>query len=149
MIRRLGSFDGPHIIDLHVAQRVKMLRIVLGIKQAGLATALNVSPQQMQKYETGSDRLKSSHLLLLSNILGVEIDFFFEDIPQTVSDMSRLERAQSIPTELKSHDGVSSTTDAMFSFTHAIAKLDADAIKKLLRQSISYNELPHIQHITL
>jgi len=135
MIRRMGSFDGPHIIDLHVAQRVKMLRIVLGIKQAELAAALNVSPQQMQKYETGSDRLKSGHLLSLSNILGVEIDFFFEDIPQIVSDMSRLERAQSIPTELKSHDGASS--NAMFMFAHAIAKLDADAIKKLLRQSIS------------
>lgn len=134
MTRRLGSFDGPHVIDFHVAQRVKMLRIALGIKQADLAVALNVSPQQMQKYETGSDRLKSSHLLSLSNILGVEIDFFFEDIPQAIGNMSRLEREQLMPTALKSHDGDQSTADSTLIFSHFIATLDTGAIRILLRQ---------------
>ena len=137
MIRRLGSFDGPHIIDLHVAQRVKMLRIVLGIKQADLAAALSVSPQQMQKYETGSDRLKSGHLLSLSNILGVEIDFFFEDIPQAIGKMSRFERGQLMPTALKSQEGVRSKADAMLVFARTIEKLDANAIRELHRKAIS------------
>ncbi|WP_353955254.1 helix-turn-helix transcriptional regulator [uncultured Thalassospira sp.] len=107
MIRRLGSFDGPHVIDFHLAQRVKMLRSVLGFKQTDLAAALDVSPQQMQKYETGRDRLKSSHLLSLSCILGVEIDFFFEDVPRAIGKMSGFERGQLMPTALKSHEGFS------------------------------------------
>jgi len=137
MTRRLGSFDGPHVIDFHVAQRVKILRIVLGIKQADLAAALNVSPQQMQKYETGSDRLKSSHLLSLSIILGVEIDFFFEEIPEAIGNISRLEREHLMPTALKSQDGVKSKADTILAFARAMEKLDANAMKKLLQQSIS------------
>ncbi len=92
MKRRLGRFDGPHVIDVHVAERIKMLRKILGVKQQQLAGLFGISPQQIQKFEAGRDRYKAGHLQMLSQMFGVEIDFFFEGIPEDIEKMSRSER---------------------------------------------------------
>lgn len=91
----------------------------------------------MQKYETASDRLKPSHLLLLANILGVEIDFFFEDVPLAVSKMSRLERERLMPTELSSHRNRDTRANTILVFARTIANLDANAIRELHRKAIA------------
>ena len=80
------------MIDVHVAQRIKMLRKVLGINQRQLANLFGISPQQIQKFEAGRDRYKAEHLHLLSQMFGVEIDFFFAGIPDEIAKMSRSER---------------------------------------------------------
>jgi transcriptional regulator with XRE-family HTH domain len=92
-----------------------MLRKVLGIKQRQLADLFGVSPQQIQKFEAGRDRYKASHLLMLSQIFGVEIDFFYEGIPDTIAKMSRLERDRiSLTANQKSNVKNSNANDADF-----------------------------------
>ncbi|WP_114109808.1 helix-turn-helix domain-containing protein [Thalassospira xiamenensis] len=98
MKRRLGRFDGPNVIDAHVAERIKMLRKVLGINQRQLANMFGISPQQIQKFEVGRDRYKAGHLHLLSEMFGVEIDFFFEGIPDEIAKLSCSERDKIIST---------------------------------------------------
>ena len=120
MKRRLGKFDGPNVIDAHVAERIKMLRKVLGINQRQFANLFGISPQQIQKFEAGRDRYKAGHLHLLSQMIGVEIDFFYEGIPDEIATMSRSERDKIISTvNQKSEVKNSSAIEAGFIVTIA------------------------------
>ena len=67
-----------HIIDQHVAERLKYRRIVLGLTRQEVGEAVNVSVQQIHKYETATNRVSSSKLFHLSTFLKVPINYFFE-----------------------------------------------------------------------
>ena len=67
-------------IDLHVASRVRERRIVLGISQPQLASALGITFQPVYKYEQGKNRISAGRLYALGKVLGVPITFFFEGI---------------------------------------------------------------------
>lgn len=71
----------PNPIDKHVGSRVKMRRLMLGMSQEKLGDALDLTFQQVQKYEKGTNRMGSSRLQQISNILKVPVTFFFEDVP--------------------------------------------------------------------
>lgn len=74
---RTSPDDGPHPADRHVGRRVAEKRILLGLSQTDLARALGLSFQQVQKYETGANRLSASKLWLTAQFLGVEVGYFF------------------------------------------------------------------------
>ena len=65
----------------HLGNMLKMRRLALGFTQTKVAKAINVTFQQIQKYERGANRIGASRLFQLSRILDVPISFFFEDIP--------------------------------------------------------------------
>lgn len=67
-------------IDVHVGHRVRLGRTLLGMSQEKLGEALNLTFQQIQKYERGTNRISSSKLFKLSKTLGVPISFFFDGI---------------------------------------------------------------------
>jgi transcriptional regulator with XRE-family HTH domain len=73
--------DGPHPVDMHVGQRLRMRRTLLGMSQEMLAERLGISFQQLQKYEKGSNRLSASRLFELSRMLDVPVSFFFDELP--------------------------------------------------------------------
>jgi len=73
--------DGVHPTDRHVGSRVRMRRLMLGLSQTSLGDALGLTFQQVQKYEKGTNRISASRLQQLSNILQVEVPFFFEGSP--------------------------------------------------------------------
>jgi transcriptional regulator with XRE-family HTH domain len=68
----------PHPVDIHVGKQVRKLRLILGVTQVELAAQLDLSFQQVQKYETGANRLSASRMFEISEILGVETSAFFE-----------------------------------------------------------------------
>ncbi len=72
----------PNPIDIHVGSRLRQRRTMLGMNQAGLGKMLDLSFQQIQKYERGTNRIGASRLFQLSRILDVPIDFFFEGVPK-------------------------------------------------------------------
>jgi transcriptional regulator with XRE-family HTH domain len=72
----------PNPIDKHVGSRVRMRRIMLGMSQEKLGDALDLTFQQVQKYEKGTNRISASRLQQMSNILQVPVPFFFEGAPQ-------------------------------------------------------------------
>ncbi|SEI18400.1 Transcriptional regulator, contains XRE-family HTH domain [Rhizobium tibeticum] len=72
--------DG-HIVDTEVGRRIKKRRQQLRISQTALGVAVGVSFQQIQKYERGANRVSSSILYQVAQILGVPITYFFESLP--------------------------------------------------------------------
>ena len=71
----------PGIVDGHVGSRVRMRRMLLGISQEKLGNMLGLTFQQVQKYEKGANRIGASRLFELAGILGVPVQYFFEDAP--------------------------------------------------------------------
>jgi transcriptional regulator with XRE-family HTH domain len=65
-------------VDMHVGSRVRMRRLMLRISQEELADALDLSFQQVQKYEKGANRIGASRLEHISRFLQVPVAFFFE-----------------------------------------------------------------------
>ncbi len=71
----------PNPIDRHVGSRVRMRRILLGMSQEKLGEALELTFQQVQKYEKGTNRIGASRLQQISQILNVPPAFFFDGAP--------------------------------------------------------------------
>lgn len=75
----------PEPVDVHVGSRVRLRRTLLGMSQDKLGKALKLTFQQIQKYERGANRIGSSRLYQLSQILDVPVSFFFDDMPAEVT----------------------------------------------------------------
>lgn len=74
-------------IDALVGQRIRARRYALGISQTELGEAIGVKFQQIQKYETGTNRVSASRLWAVAEKLGVDVLYFFEGIsPATDAD---------------------------------------------------------------
>ena len=84
-MRRTVQKDGPHPVDVHAGARVRLRRTLLGMSQETLGEAVNLTFQQIQKYERGTNRMGSSRLFEMSKVLDVSISFFFDDMPPEVS----------------------------------------------------------------
>src|SRR3546814_14626587 len=67
-------------IDVHVGRRVRLRRTLLGMSQEQLGDALNITFQQVQKYERGSNRISASRLWDIGKILDVPVSFFLDDM---------------------------------------------------------------------
>jgi len=65
-------------VDLHVGQRLRQRRSLLGMTQQKLAYAVGIKFQQIQKYESGANRISASRLFALANALDVQVSYFFE-----------------------------------------------------------------------
>ncbi|GGD10566.1 helix-turn-helix domain-containing protein [Aquisalinus flavus] len=72
-----------HPIDLHVGQRLRQRRCLLGMTQQRLAEAVGIKFQQIQKYESGANRVSASRLWALANALEVSVSYFFDDLSHT------------------------------------------------------------------
>ncbi len=72
----------PNPIDVHVGSRLRMRRMLIGMSQEKLGENLDVTFQQIQKYEKGSNRISASRLFDISRILDVPVQFFFDDIKE-------------------------------------------------------------------
>lgn len=70
-------------IDSHVSKRLRTRRIMLGLSQKTLAEAVDVSIQQIQKYEKSTNRISSGKLYSLANLLKVPVSYFFEKLGNT------------------------------------------------------------------
>ena len=84
--RKTIAEDGPDPVDVHVGQRLRQRRTLLGMSQERLAQAFGVSFQQVQKYERGANRISASRLHLLTKILDVPVTYFFEGLPTVDAD---------------------------------------------------------------
>ena len=77
-----------HPVDAHVGKRIRHRRWMLGMTQQQLGDGVGIKFQQIQKYETGMNRVSASRLWDIAEVLGVSIGFFFEGL-QEMSDADR------------------------------------------------------------
>ncbi|MDO5641383.1 MAG: helix-turn-helix transcriptional regulator [Paracoccus sp. (in: a-proteobacteria)] len=69
-----------HEVDVHVGTRIRHRRWLIGVTQQQLADQVGIKFQQIQKYETGANRVSASRLWDISKALDVQISFFFEGL---------------------------------------------------------------------
>ncbi len=69
-----------HTVDIHVGKRIRHRRWLIGMTQQQLAEKVGIKFQQIQKYETGANRVSASRLWDISDALDVNISFFFEGL---------------------------------------------------------------------
>ncbi len=69
-----------HAVDVHVGQRLRQRRWMLGLTQQQLAERVGIRFQQIQKYETGENRTSAGRLWDMAQALGVRVAFFYEGL---------------------------------------------------------------------
>lgn len=69
-----------HPVDVHVGNRLRTRRRMLGLSQSTLATQAAITFQQVQKYERGANRVSASRLWEFASVLGVSPAYFFDGL---------------------------------------------------------------------
>ncbi|SHG85745.1 transcriptional regulator, XRE family [Cognatiyoonia sediminum] len=75
-----------HPVDVYVGKRIRHRRWMNGTTQQQLAEAVGIKFQQIQKYETGMNRVSASRLWDISKVLDVQISYFFEGLNDSVEE---------------------------------------------------------------
>ncbi|KUJ79446.1 helix-turn-helix domain-containing protein [Ruegeria profundi] len=86
-----------HHVDVHVGKRVRHRRWLIGMTQQQLAQQVGIKFQQIQKYETGANRISASRLWDIAEALDVPVSFFFEGLEEPEKDASG---KKSVPADL-------------------------------------------------
>jgi transcriptional regulator with XRE-family HTH domain len=76
--QRVAETNMKHPVDVHVGKRVRHRRWMVGMTQQQLGDIVGIKFQQIQKYETGMNRISASRLWDIAQALDVSISFFFE-----------------------------------------------------------------------
>ena len=78
----------------HLGSKLRMRRLSLGLTQTKVAQAINVTFQQIQKYEKGTNGISSLRLMQLANFLKVPVIYFFEDYSGYMSSSVDLDKEE-------------------------------------------------------
>ncbi len=104
----MGSRRDPRAayVDAHVGGRLRERRILLGFNQTRLGESLDLSFQQIQKYERGIDRISVGRLVHLAQALDVPITYFFEELsgldestPEVLKSALKSDKSDTIPAD--------------------------------------------------
>ena len=111
--------------NIHLGKKLRMRRLSLGLTQTKVAQAINVTFQQIQKYEKGTNGVSSNRLMQLSQFLKVPIIYFFEDFKE-FKDVSSSEE---------------SSDDLNYSFLSktfsSLSKTQKEKILQILKNTVS------------
>lgn len=88
-----------HVVDVHVGKRIRQRRWLVGMTQQKLAAAVGIKFQQIQKYETGANRVSASRLWDIADALDVDVAFFFEGLREDL-DKPVSETTPSVPADM-------------------------------------------------
>ena len=86
-----------HPVDVHVGKRIRHRRWLVGMTQQQLAERVGIKFQQIQKYETGANRVSASRLWDIADALDVEVSFFFEGLE---NDAPKSDGGDKMPADL-------------------------------------------------
>ena len=100
MARKAGLINE---VDHHIAQRLLLRRVMLGMSQTDLARKCGVSFQQIQKYETAGNRIPAARLFDLSQALETPVAFFFSGLPGNFPPETKSSRSMRV-SEQKEND---------------------------------------------
>jgi len=96
--RKPGS-TAYNAVDVHVGHRLRTRRTLLGLSQLTLANAMGLTFQQLQKYEKGANRISASRLYGLSQLLNVDMAYFFDEMDRAtkVASPAQASRSKNAP----------------------------------------------------
>ena len=85
-----------HPVDVHVGQRIRQRRWMVGMTQQQLADKVGIKFQQIQKYETGANRIPVNRLLQIARALDVDIKCFFDGIATGTQSPSFVKKQEAV-----------------------------------------------------
>lgn len=103
MARKAGLINE---VDRHIAQRLQLRRVMLGLSQTDLARKCGVSFQQIQKYETAGNRIPAARLFDLSQALKTSVAFFYSGLPGNFPPETKAIRSMRV-SDVKENDPLS------------------------------------------
>lgn len=77
----MGKTGEPEEVDAYVGARISLRRSAMGLSQTALAQRIGISFQQVQKYETGQNRISASRLHRVATVLATSVEAFFPPVP--------------------------------------------------------------------
>ena len=89
-----------HPVDVHVGKRIRQRRWLTGMTQQQLAQKVGIKFQQIQKYETGANRVSASRLWDIADALDVPVSFFFEGIETEESAEATTDVSGKVPADI-------------------------------------------------
>jgi len=113
--------------NIHLGKKLRMRRLSLGLTQTKVAQAINVTFQQIQKYEKGTNGVSSNRLMQLSQFLKVPITYFYEDYKY----YKDLKDSSPVETEDLNYSFLSKTFSSL-------SKSQKEKILQVLRNTISF-----------
>jgi transcriptional regulator with XRE-family HTH domain len=120
----------PSPVDVHVGAQVRQRRVMQGMTQTDLGDALGLTFQQVQKYEKGVNRVGSSRLFKLSQVLDVPIGYFFEDMPPKVAASPLPAKGRGKAKEPISHDPALMAKRETLELVRAYYKIENANVRK-------------------
>ena len=115
--------------NVHLGKKLRLRRLSLGLTQTKVAQAINVTFQQIQKYEKGTNGVSSNRLMQLSQFLKVPIIYFFEDFKEF----------KDINTEEMSNDDLNySFLSRTFS---SLSKTQKEKILQILNNTVKFEKV--------
>ena len=106
----------PHHVDTHVGKRIRQRRWLIGMTQQKLAELVGIKFQQIQKYETGANRVSASRLWDIGQAMGVPVAFFFEGL---VMDEEAHDDVAAVPDDLMTDKEAMELVRSYYSFPEA------------------------------
>lgn len=131
-------------IDTHVGERIRNRRVLMGLTQEQLGDALNISYQQIQKYETGANRVSAGRLYMISRILEIPVSQLFDGLGQaSVEPMSQGSRnvIELVRSFSKIRDD--KTRSAVMSLVRALAEKDSSDSEERIDDASNNSPLSH------
>jgi len=86
----------PNTTDLQIGRNLKLKRIKAGKSLQELGEVLNVSFQQIQKYERGQNKISSSSLFIIATSLNADISYFFKGLEEESDDTGQMKEEKEI-----------------------------------------------------
>jgi len=124
MARKAGLINE---VDYHIAQRLQLRRVMLGMTQSDLAHKCGVSFQQIQKYETAGNRIPAARLFDISQALETSVAFFFSGLPGNFPPETKSSRSSRV-SEAKENDPL--TKNESLQLIHLYWNLPNDSQRK-------------------
>jgi transcriptional regulator with XRE-family HTH domain len=104
MPRATRSAGSPLPVNRHVGARLQQRRQALGLSRRVFGKKVGIAPQQVQKYERGTNALSAHRLFQFAGILGVRVGYFFKGLPRGIASAAPAEEAWRQPSEVTGDD---------------------------------------------
>ena len=130
MARKAGFINS---VDMYIAKRLQLRRVMLGMTQTDLAKRCGVSFQQIQKYETAGNRISASRLFDISQALETSVAFFFSGLPGNFPPETKSIRSMRV-SEPKENDPL--TKNETLQLVNLYWELPTDAQREMIMKML-------------
>ena len=122
-----------NFVDKHIAQRLQLRRVMLGMSQTDLANKCGISFQQIQKYESAGNRISAARLFDLSQALETSVAFFFSGLPGNFPPETKTTRSMRVSEQ---HDNDPLSKNETLELINLYWNLPSDSQREMIMQML-------------